>query len=82
MKGTPQRRSGRRSRGGGLGRLCSVLLRACWCRSGRGGCRFGAGGSYAFYLTREGLLAHLDPVILELSFLHKILHIAGPLTNG
>jgi hypothetical protein len=67
-----------RSGGGELGRLCGVFLRACWCRSGRGCCRFRARGSYAFYLTCEGLLAHLDPVILQLCFLHKVLHIAGP----
>lgn len=82
MKGTPQSRSGRRSRGGGFGRLCGVFLRTCWCRSRRGCCRLGARGSNAFYLTCEGLLSHLDPVILQLGFLHKVLHIAGPLTKG
>jgi hypothetical protein len=77
MKGASRGRSRRRSRGGGLGRVGGVFL-SVGRRNGRG-CRSGARGSYAFYLTGEGLLAHLDPVILQLGFLHKVLHVSGPL---
>ncbi len=72
MKGTTRSRSG----GSRLGLFDSSLLcgwGACHCR-----CRFGACGSDALCLAREGFLAHLDPVVLLFDLLYKVLYVSGP----
>lgn len=74
MKGTTRSRSGR----GRLGLfnnsfLCRWHGRSCRCRR-----RFGTRGSDALGLPREGLLAHVNPVVLQLDFLYKVLHVSGP----
>jgi hypothetical protein len=60
MKGTARSRSG----GGRLGLFNSSFLCRWPGRACRGNCRFGARGSDALGLTREGFLAHLNPVVL------------------
>ena len=77
MKGATRSRSG-------CGRLClfnsSFLCRwpgrACRCR-----CHFGTRGSDALGLARESFLAHLDPVVLQLDLLYKVLYVSGPRNN-
>ena len=74
MKGTTRSRSG----GGRLGLFNSSFLCRWPGRASRRRCRFDTRSSNALGLAREGFLAHLNPVVLELDLFYKVLYVSGP----